>query len=247
MQGPSMELVVALYQFAILLFSLSVHQCAQAWMASRLGDHTARLEGRISLNPTQHIDPFGTLLYPGLMIFGPLIGFTWFGNGSVLMGWGKPVPVITRNLKKITRDDNLITLAGPVGNLILVVAGMILIVILAVAVPAIMPTTAPGGTPSADDNFSLLQSIPGALILLGRLLIRVNIGLIFFNMLPVPPLDASRILRNLLPYNALQSYDSIARYGAILIFFLGSFLVQLFLPFGLTIVYSILALFLRSH
>jgi Zn-dependent protease len=242
-----MELVVALYQFAILLFSISVHQCAQAWMSSRLGDHTARLEGRISLNPTQHIDPFGTLLYPGLMIFGPLIGFTWFGNGSVIMGWGKPTPIITRNLKKITRDDNLITLAGPTGNLILVVVGMVLIVVLALALPAILPATAPGATPSPEDNFSLLQSVPGALYLLGKLLIRVNLGLIFFNMLPVPPLDASRILRNLLPYNALQSYDSIARYGAILIFFLGSFLVQIFLPPALTIVYTILALILRGH
>ncbi len=239
MQAPSLELVVALYQFAILLFSLSVHQCAQAWMASRLGDQTARLEGRISLNPTRHIDPLGTLLYPGLMIFGPLIGFTWFGDGSIIMGWGKPTPIITRNLKKITRDDNIITLAGPAANLLMVLLGCVLVV----AVILIAPT----GLPQADAQPSLGTNIPDALYLLGELIIRINLGLIFFNMLPVPPLDASRILRNMLPYNALQSYDSIARYGAILIFFLGSFLVRLFLGPALALVNGILSLILRGH
>jgi Zn-dependent protease len=234
-----LELVVALYQFAILLFSLSVHQCAQAWMASRLGDQTARLEGRISLNPTRHIDPLGTLLYPGLMIFGPLIGFTWFGDGSIIMGWGKPTPIITRNLKKITRDDNIITLAGPAANLLMVLLGCVLVV----AVILIAPT----GLPQADAQPSLGTNIPDALYLLGELIIRINLGLIFFNMLPVPPLDASRILRNMLPYNALQSYDSIARYGAILIFFLGSFLVRLFLGPALALVNGILSLILRGH
>ena len=85
MPDISIQLVIALYEFVILLFSLSVHECAHAWMASRLGDQTARLEGRITLNPTRHIDPIGSLLYPALMIFGPLIGFTWFGSGSIIM------------------------------------------------------------------------------------------------------------------------------------------------------------------
>lgn len=208
-------------------------------MASRLGDQTARLEGRISLNPTRHIDPLGTLLYPGLMIFGPLIGFTWFGDGSIIMGWGKPTPIITRNLKKITRDDNIITLAGPAANLLMVLLGCVLVV----AVILIAPT----GLPQADAQPSLGTNIPDALYLLGELIIRINLGLIFFNMLPVPPLDASRILRNMLPYNALQSYDSIARYGAILIFFLGSFLVRLFLGPALALVNGILSLILRGH
>ena len=92
-------------------------------MASRLGDQTARLEGRITLNPMYHIDPIGTLLFPALIIFGPFIGFSFFSG--FLVGWAKPTPVITRNFRKIVRDDNLTTLAGPVSNLILVLAAFV--------------------------------------------------------------------------------------------------------------------------
>ena len=90
-------------------------------MASRLGDQTARLQGRVTLNPMYHVDPIGTLLFPALVIFGPFIGFTF---PSVLIGWAKPTPVITRNFSKIVRDDNLTTLAGPVSNLILVMVAL---------------------------------------------------------------------------------------------------------------------------
>jgi len=100
---------IAVFEFVLLLFSLSFHECAHAWMASRLGDQTARLQGRITLNPMYHIDPIGTLLFPALVIFGPFIGFSFFSG--FLIGWAKPTPVITRNFKKIVRDDNLTTLA----------------------------------------------------------------------------------------------------------------------------------------
>jgi Zn-dependent protease len=105
------DFIRAVFEFVILIFSLCVHECAHAWMASRLGDQTARLQGRITLNPMYHVDPIGTLLFPGLMIFGPFIGFSMFGG--MLVGWAKPTPVITRNFRKIVRDDNLTTLAGP--------------------------------------------------------------------------------------------------------------------------------------
>jgi Zn-dependent protease len=234
----SIQLVVALYEFVILLFSLSVHECAHAWMASRLGDQTARLEGRISLNPGRHIDPVGSLLYPALMIFGPLIGFTWFGSGGIIMGWGKPTPVITRNLKHITRYDNYITLAGPAANLLLALAAFLLLVVIIFAVP---------GGRSVVAGTLMGQLIPGsvsapqALALLGMLAVEINLGLIFFNLLPVPPLDASRFVRNMLPYNALNAYDQIGRYGSILIFFLGSILVRLFLGPTMGVVQEALA------
>jgi len=105
--------LIAVFEFVILIFSLCVHECAHAWTASRLGDQTARLEGRITLNPMYHVDPIGTLLFPAIMIFGPFIGFSMFSG--MLVGWAKPTPVITRNLRKIVRDDNLVTLAGPSG------------------------------------------------------------------------------------------------------------------------------------
>ena len=131
MQFSSLQLVIAVYEFVILLFSLSFHECAHAWMASRLGDQTARLQGRVSLNPIRHIDPLGTLLFPALMIFGPVFGM---GGAGMMIGWAKPTPVITRNFKNIRRDDNLTTLAGPASNLILVLGAFLVLAVLMVFV-----------------------------------------------------------------------------------------------------------------
>ena len=125
--------LIAVFEFVLLLFSLSFHECAHAWMASRLGDQTARLEGRITLNPMYHVDPVGTLLFPALIIFGPFIGFNFFSG--FLIGWAKPTPVITRNFQKIVRDDNLTTLAGPASNLILVLLAFGGLAILSVVLP----------------------------------------------------------------------------------------------------------------
>lgn len=246
---PSLQLVVALYEFVILLFSISAHACAQSWMASRLGDQTARLEGRISLNPARHIDPFGSFLYPALMIFGPLFGFRWFGDGSVIMGWGRQVPIFTRNLKKITRDSNLITLAGPAANLLVAFGGFLLLVVLIVAVPGgreIVAASVLGSFNGAIDS-ALPTSTLQALTLLGALTIEINLGLIFFNILPIPPLDGGRILRNILPYNALETFDQISRFSTILIFFFGGFIVRLLLGPAMGIVVRVLLLFFGGH
>jgi Zn-dependent protease len=241
LQDSGFALVLALYQFVILLFSLSVHESAHAWMASRLGDHTARLEGRITLNPLRHIDPIGTLLYPALMIFGPLIGF---GGSGTVFGWGKPTPVITRNLKKITLYDNLIALAGPVANLILAFIALLLMLVLALAIP--------GGRNAVigavqGQIFLAVASAPQALAMLGWLMIQVNLALFFFNFLPIPPLDASRVVRNLLPYNALNTFDTIGRFGFIVIFILGRFVVAFFLGPAMAVVIGILSLFLGAR
>jgi Zn-dependent protease len=113
----SSAIVIAVFEFILLLFSLSVHESAHAWMASRLGDQTARMLGRVSLNPMDHVDPIGTLLLPAIMIFGPLFGFGFFGG--FLFGWAKPVPIISRNFRNFKRDDMLVSLAGPASNLLL--------------------------------------------------------------------------------------------------------------------------------
>lgn len=241
MQASSIELVIALYQFVILLFSLSVHECAHAWMASRLGDQTARLEGRITLNPMRHIDPIGTLLFPALMIFGPLIGF---GGAGIVFGWGRPIPVITRNLKKITRDDNLISVAGPVANLLLALIAFLLMLFLALAIP--------GGRSAVvgavqGQIFLGAASAPQAVAMLGWLTIEVNLALLFFNFLPIPPLDASRIVRNLLPYNALNTFDTIGRFGFVVIFILGRYVVAFLLGPAMGVVIGALALVLQPR
>ncbi len=241
MEFSPIALVLALYQFVILVFSLSVHECAHAWMASRLGDQTGRLEGRISLNPVRHIDPIGTLLYPLLMIVAPLLG--WGGSG-ILFGWGKPVPVITRNFQKITRDDNFVTLAGPVASLLLAILAFLALVVLILAVP--------GGREAVDITTNGQIALDGltvtqALALLGWLGIEVNLALVFFNLLPIPPLDASRFVRNMLPYNALETFDTIGRFGFVIIFILGRLLIGFLLGPATAIVAAALSLFLARH
>jgi len=200
----SVRFLIAVFEFVLLIFSLSVHECAHAWVASYLGDQTARLQGRVTLNPTYHVDPIGTLLFPGMAIFGPFLGFTFFSG--LLVGWAKPTPVITRNFRKIVRDDNLTTLAGPASNLLIAFVAFLLLAIISLSGPtghALAVSTFEGGMAIA------LPTGLEAAVLLAALAIKINFSLLFFNLLPIPPLDGSRLVRNLLPYNAVQVYDRI--------------------------------------
>ena len=231
MQQP--DLIKAVFEFVLLIFSLSVHECAHAWTASYFGDQTARLQGRVTLNPMYHIDPVGTLLFPALIIFGPFIGFTFFSG--LLVGWAKPTPVITRNFLKIRRDDNLTTLAGPASNL--------LIAFFAFAILAVISLVVPGGHELVMSTFNggIAIGIPTALpafVLLAILAIEINLSLFVFNLLPIPPLDGSRLVRNILPYNAMQMYDRIPIWVSYLFMILvGGYVMMLVLRPALTLVY----------
>ena len=220
----SVQFLIAVFEFVLLIFSLSVHECAHAWMASKLGDQTARMQGGVTLNPAHHIDPIGTLLFPALIIFGPLIGFTFFSG--LIVGWAKPTPVTTRNFRRITRDDNLTTLAGPASNLLVALAAFVVLAVISVAVPGghtLVIATFMGGV-------ALGAALP-ALVLLAILAIKINLSLLCFNLLPIPPLDGSRLVRNMLPYNAVQVYDRIPIWVSYLVMIL----------FGGTVIYMLLA------
>ncbi|MDE3200112.1 MAG: site-2 protease family protein [Acidobacteriota bacterium] len=231
-----LQVVIAVFEFVLLIFSLSVHECAHAWTASRLGDHTAELEGRITLNPMYHIDPIGSLLIPGLAIFGPLVGFTFLSG--VLIGWAKPTPVISRNLQKIVRDENLITLAGPASNLLIVLAAFLVLVVISFVVPGghtLVTSTFEGGLTLG------VQSNTQAIILLAMIAILINLSLFIFNLLPVPPLDGSHLLRNMLPYNAVQAYDRIPYWLSwILMLVIGGFIINLFVGPAMRVIYLLL-------
>jgi Zn-dependent protease len=208
------HLIIAIFEFVLLIFSLSVHECAHAWMASRLGDQTARLQGRVTLNPVYHVDPIGTLLFPALMIFGPL--FSGGALGGFLVGWAKPTPVITRNFRNLVRDDTLVTLAGPVSNLLIAFVGFLGLAAMIMA---------QGHLPQQEGVMTNMQ----ALWMLCDLAIRVNLALFFFNLLPIPPLDGSHILRHFLPYNALNAFDRMGMLSYVLMIFVGGPIVRFLL------------------
>jgi len=209
--------VLKLFEFAILVFALSLHEAAHAWMASRLGDPTAQMLGRLTLNPVKHIDPFGTVLVPLAMLF-------LFPSGF-LIGWAKPTPVTPRNFKNLRRDDILTTLAGPVSNLLAAVGATILLILLARlnGSAAEIVREFAGGIPGLR---TASPAVPIAMLL--YLTVWLNIILAVFNLIPLPPLDGSHVLRHFLPYRALRAYDSIGLIGLLLFLFLGGRLLALF-------------------
>ena len=232
----SSAFLIAVFEFVLLIFSLSVHECAHAWTASLFGDQTARLEGRITLNPMYHIDPIGTLLFPALMIFGPFIGFSFFSG--MLVGWAKPTPVITRNFKRITRDDNIVTMAGPASNLLIVLIAFVVLVILSFTLPDGHEVVRMSFLAALNPAVGVL---PQPAILLCSLAILINLSLFFFNLLPVPPLDGSRVLRNLLPYNAVQVYDRIPIWASYLfMIFVGGYILRMLLFPSLELIFTAL-------
>jgi len=171
-----------------ILFAITVHEAAHGWMARRLGDRTAEMLGRVSLNPLKHIDPIGTILVPLLMFF--MSGFVF--------GWAKPVPVNYRNLHHPRRDSALVALAGPGANLIMALLWA-LGILLGIA---LMQST---------------QWFAVPLILMGVAGVLFNAVLMALNLLPILPLDGGRVLSSLLPPRMAMVYSRLEGYGLIIV------------------------------
>lgn len=180
--------------FVVFLFSLSFHEAAHAWTAERFGDSTARYLGRITLNPIPHIDIFGTIVFP-------LVGLYM---GGMMFGWAKPVPVNTSQMRDRKLGDICTSLAGPASNAILTVIFFVLLKIIFFSPQLIDPS-----------SLGQLERPVGMLLGIG---LNLNIILMVFNLLPVPPLDGSHVLRNMLSGGAADIYDRIIQpYGFLIL------------------------------
>lgn len=176
-------IVEGLISYLGLIILLTFHEFGHAWVALKCGDDTAKLQGRVSLNPVVHIDPIGTILLPLLMIFLPS------GASRFMIGWAKPVPVNPHNLRNPRGDDILVAMAGPAMNLVLAV---------------VLVGMARVGVIGDWEPFIGLCVQMAALSLL----------LCFFNLIPIPPLDGSHVLRNLTGMS-WEMYANFARFGFI--------------------------------
>jgi Zn-dependent protease len=179
--------------FIVLLFSLTVHEMAHAWTADRLGDSTARLLGRVSLNPLVHADPIGTVLFPLIALV----------TGAPIIGWAKPVPVNVHRLRHHRRDYVLVAAAGPASNLVLAFVSAIVLAFLPIS-------------PQTLNEANV--SVPIAAILSQAM--RLNVLLAVFNMIPIPPLDGGNVLGGLLPYRLAASFNRLRPYGFLLLYVL---------------------------
>lgn len=212
--------MLILCQIVVLIFAFSVHESAHAYAAMRLGDPTAFMLGRVTLNPIKHLDLWGSLIMPAIALF----------SGFPLLGWAKPCPVTTRNFRRIKRDDILTTLAGPASNLVMALVALVLL--------AVLKHTHGFGDEAVFSAMRIVHHVPVDTSVLPQLFplalllyygILTNLLLFVFNLIPIPPLDGSRIIRYFLPYKVSQMYDRIGGYGIFLVFFLaGRFIFPIF-------------------
>lgn len=180
----------------VLLFSVIAHEYAHGYAALKQGDNTALALGRLTWNPIKHIDPFMTVLLPLLL---------WFGSGHrLLLGGAKPVPVNPRNYRNFKRGDIIVSLAGVFVNLLLAIASVIVFVLV-----GLLGRVVPGATAT----LGILQAMMFQALYL-------NLVLIAFNLIPIPPLDGSHVMKYLLPVSWAVRYQQVGRYGIVILLIL---------------------------
>lgn len=193
-----------LYMVA-LIFSLSVHESAHAWMSNQFGDDLARLQGRISLNPVSHVDPIGTLLFPAIAFF----------TGAPLIGWARPTPVNPLKWRDKRVANFWVSAAGVISNAIIATTAGILMRVLFEANLVGLALHPFYGLVAVAQSNSLVAE--GAAKLLS-IFFSLNVALAVFNLLPIPPLDGSKILSSVLPPSFEPALEGLERFGFMLLF-----------------------------
>ncbi len=198
-----MNELTTLQQIAIwtlpVIFAITVHEAAHGWIAAKLGDRTAELQGRLTLNPIKHIDPIGTIVLPLVLLI----------LGGVIFGWAKPVPINPNNFKNPRKDMAKVAIAGPASNFLMAIGWAILLKI--------------GTLLTAD-----MPSIGLFLIYSGMAGISINLVLLVLNLIPIPPLDGSRVVSAFLPPKLAYQYNLIEPYGFLIL--LGMIFLGLLTP-----------------
>ncbi len=183
-----------------VIFAITLHEVAHGWVANKLGDPTARLLGRLTINPIKHIDPMGTLLVPGLLLLIPHVNF--------IFGWAKPVPITYQNLRNPKRDMALVALAGPLSNFLMALfwASIVKIGMLA---------GSNGYATFGNNNAFTLAKL---FIFMGSAGIIINLVLMVLNLIPLPPLDGSRIVTSFLSAKQAYYYNKLENIGFLILF-----------------------------
>lgn len=195
-------------QLLILLLAISVHESAHAWTAYRCGDDTAAKQGRISLNPIRHIDPFGTLLVPIMLLLAR----------APVFGWARPTPVDVRKLRNPERDHMLVTLAGPASNLLV---AFVLAMVLGIAVQVLGDGARDAAYASLIGDLETAADSPHFAIMFTLVFgAFLNAFLGVFNMIPVPPLDGGQVLLHILPPSLAYRYAAVRPFGFMIVLLL---------------------------
>lgn len=176
-----------------VLFAITLHEAAHAWAASRCGDNTAVILGRLSFNPIKHIDLLGTIIIPIVVLI--------LSHFNFVFGWAKPVPINSNNFKHPTRDTVLVTGAGPFSNILMAIFWAIVLKIASLT----------------SIHYHLSSNIILFFLLAGNAGILINLLLAFLNLIPILPLDGGRILSALLPYRIALAYQKLEPFGFLIV------------------------------
>lgn len=214
----TLQHVIYVFQAIAFLFAISVHESAHAFTAWRCGDPTAKMLGRVSLNPIRHIDIMGTIIMPAICLF----------TGFPVIGWAKPTPVDPRNFGHEIRDDIFTAIAGPISNFLVAVLAVICLMLISVSSPqaSFIVKAAMLGYPGISNS----ALVPISVLLYQGMVINVLLGV--FNLIPVPPLDGSHVVRHMLSERTRDIYDKVGIFGLIVLLLVGgNLLMAMMSPF----------------